>query len=488
MNFPHSSINKPVILRSYQTEGIQKIFNAWDPNGLNHKRVLFQMPTGTGKTTVFSEIVRKAKNKNKSVLLVVHRIELVEQIKDRLMAFGVDAGIISADITPEPNKMIQVATIQTLSKRTYPPAEIIIIDECHHAKAATYKKLWEIYPKAYFLGVTATPVRLNGDGFSDLFDILIPLGKLSFFIQEKHLVSIKHRVCGVPNLKDVKQVLRDYDLKMLKNVMLDNSIMANLVESYKKFANGKKTIIFAVDIEHSESIVERYNKAGIPAVHIDSRTPKKERKEILEKFKKGKIKILSNVDIVSEGFDVPDCEVVQLARPTKSLVLYLQQVGRCMRPTEGKEFGIVLDNAGLWLEHGLSYIDREWSLEGIKKEKEGIKVHRTIVRDEEGILREFKRPEEAEGLELIEPTEDIEMILIFESYLTEAVTKKHKLASVIYKYCEYLILNKLPLSMYATQYGHKRLTKQGYNHTIGLWEILFKQKQEEVNSKKTQKK
>ena len=320
-----------VQLRPYQNEGIKKIFEAWDPKRLNLMSVLFQMPTGTGKTTVFSEIVRKAQVKKKKVLIVVHRTELVEQIADRLTLFQVNAGIISANLKTTPDLDVQVATIQTLSRREKPPADIVIIDECHHSKAATYKKLWDIYPQARFLGVTATPVRINGEGFSELFDILIPLGKLSDFFDNGYLAPIKHLVCSIPDLSKVKQKMRDYDIKMLRNVMLDNSLMANLVESYQKYISGKKAIVFAVDIEHSKEIIKRYQEANIPAAHLDATTPKAERKEILQKFKNGEYLVLSNVDIVSEGFDVPDCEAVQLARPTKSLVLYLQQVGRCMR-------------------------------------------------------------------------------------------------------------------------------------------------------------
>jgi superfamily II DNA or RNA helicase len=458
-----------VKLRDYQTEGINKIFEAWNPERLNHKNVLFQMPTGTGKTTVFSQIVLKAHLKNKNVLIVVHRTELVEQISERLGEFGVSVGIISAGNKPLPEKEVQVATIQTLSRREYPPADIVIIDECHHSKADTYKKLWEIYPDARFLGVTATPVRLNGEGFSELFDILIPLGKLSYFIENEYLVKIKHLVCGIPDVSKVKLKLRDYDIQMLRNVMLDNSIMANLIESYKKFANGKKTIVFAVDIEHSKSIVERYLEAGIRAAHIDANTPKQERKETLDKFRSGEIIVLSNVDIVSEGFDVPDCEAVQLARPTKSLVLYLQQVGRCMRPVPGKECGIVLDNAGLWLDHGLSHIDRDWSLEGIPKTKRKVGLEKMVTIDEHEQIREIKRPFEATGLELVAVTEELERLLVFESYIRFAKNKGHKIVSVAFRYYDYLLSKKQNFSEFEIRYCHRRLNKEGCNYKIGYW-------------------
>lgn len=470
-----------VVLRPYQIEGIRNIFEAWNPEKLNLKNILFQMPTGTGKTTVFSEIVRKAKQKNKTVLIVVHRLELVKQISDRLTEFNVNVGVISAKHEPNPEHDIQVASIQTLSRRVYPPADIIIIDECHHSKANTYKKLWDIYPEARFLGVTATPARINGEGFNDLYDILIPSGKLSYFFENCYLVHIKHLVCSIPDLSKVKQRMRDYDIEMLRNVMLNNSLMANLVESYNKFAKGKKTIVFAVDVIHSKEIVNRYKNAGISAAHLDAKTNDNERRDILNKFKSSKIMVLSNVDIVSEGFDVPDCEVVQLARPTKSLVLYLQQVGRCMRPSKGKEYGLILDNAGLWLEHGLSYIDREWSLEGIKKHKKPLTFLNDIVYfDKEGIIRNIKKPSEAEGLELTELTEELERLLTFESYLRIAIINGHKLPSAVYKYKEYLLSLKTEMSDEEEIYCRKRLLNEGYTKAKIFLHIIKKEIKEEV--------
>jgi superfamily II DNA or RNA helicase len=469
-----------VELRLYQIEGIRNIFDAWNPEKLNLKNILFQMPTGTGKTTVFSEIVRRAKLKNKKVLIVVHRLELVEQIADRLLEFKVDVGIISAKQKSNLEHDIQVATIQTLSRRACPPADIVIIDECHHSKANTYKMLWEIYPEARFLGVTATPARINGEGFSDLFEKLISVGKLSFFFEKGYLVRIKHLVCGIPDLSKVKQRMKDYDVEMLRNVMLDNSLMANLIESYNKFAKGKKTIVFAVDILHSKEIVERYLKAGISAAHVDATTNKNERKDILNKFKSGEILVLSNVDIVSEGFDVPDCEAVQLARPTKSLVLYLQQVGRCMRPSKEKKYGLILDNAGLWLEHGLSYIDRDWSLDGINK-KHNSELKDIILLDEEGIIRKINRPNEAEGLELIELTNEVERLLTFESYLRTAISQEYKLPWAVIKYKEFLISRLIEMSDEEESYCRKRLLKLGYNKARGFLYIVKKEIKDEIN-------
>jgi superfamily II DNA or RNA helicase len=331
------------------------------------------------------------------------------------------------------------------------------------------------------LGVTATPARINGEGFSDLFEKLISLGKLSFFIENGFLARIKHLVGSIPDLSKVKQRMKDYDIEMLRYVMLDNSLMANLIESYNRFAKGKKTIIFAVDVLHSKEIVQRYLYADIPAAHIDATTPINERKIILNKFKSGEILVLSNVDIVSEGFDVPDCDAVQLARPTKSLVLYLQQVGRCMRPSPGKKYGLVLDNAGLWLEHGLSYVDRDWSLEGIKKNKNHSKTNDIVLFDKEGIIRSINRPNEAEGLELIELTKELERLITFESYLRIAISNEHNLYSAVYKYKEFLLSRLIEMLDEEEIYCRKRLLKLGYKKAKGFLYNIRKEIKEEIN-------
>lgn len=456
-------------LRPYQTQGIRDIFNAWNPLTQDLMNVLFQMPTGTGKTTVFSEIVRRARLKDKKVLIVVHRKELVEQIVERLSHFNVQSGIISGQIKADETQEVQVATIQSLSKREYPFADIVIIDECHHAKAATYKKLWDIYPQARFLGVTATPIRMNGEGFSDLFDILINCGKLSEFVKQGYLVKVKHIIGITPDLSSIKIKMNDYALNELGELMQDTELMADLVDSYHKKAKGKKMIVFAVNIEHSRQIVAQYQQKGISSEHIDATTPKKERELILQRFKEGKTMVLSNVDIVSEGFDVPDCEAVQLARPTKSLALYLQQVGRCMRPSPGKEEGIVLDNAGLWLEHGFCQQDRTWTLQGKKKRKRDSTHTLHLMIDREGVIKEAHIPQEVEGMELIELTLEAEELLAFEDFLNIALYQEHKPMAAFYRFEEYLNMIGRQLNLIHIKYIQNRLSKLPNPPKDGVW-------------------
>lgn len=419
------------------------------------------MPTGTGKTVLFSEIVRRGFKAERKILIVVHRRELVDQIKARLKSIEVDTGLIVAGIDSDYTKKIQVASIQTLSRREHPEANLIIIDECHHSKADTYKKLWEIYADAKFLGVTATPVRLSGEGFDDLFDELVASPPVSYFIQNKFLVPLKQLGCAHPDLSSVKKRQGEYITSQLSNVMLGNGLMSNLVESYQKYALNKSTIVFAVDVEHSKSIVERFRQAGISAEHIDATTPKNERDSILNQFKSKQIKIVSNVEIITEGFDFPECEAVQLARPTKSLALYLQMVGRVMRPAIGKTEGLVLDNAGLWREHGLAIIDRTWSLEGRKKKGHDFPDYHEIAIDEDGAVREVNRswPQEIEGLELVPLTEELDRLLAFEMFFQEAKSHGYKMLYAYNRYLEALKDQQVKITLFEFDYIKKRFSK-----------------------------
>lgn len=449
-------------LYPYQKEGLEKIFSEWR-KGV--RSVLFQMPTGTGKTILFAEIVKMGFQQNRKVLIVVHRTELVAQIKHKLMAKGVDAGTILAGEPSDYTKNIQVASLQTLVRREHPKADLIIIDECHHATAATYKNLWEIYPDARFLGVSATPRRLNGEGFEGIFEVLITSMPVRKFIQAGYLSKVTQYACELPDLKDVKKENNDYETDSLANVMMDNTLMADLVESYQQLCMGKSMIVFAVDVAHSKKIAQRYNDAGIIAAHIDKTTAKGEREKILDDFKNRKIQVVSNVEIITEGFDFPECEAVQLARPTKSLTLYLQMAGRVMRKAEGKSEGIILDNAGLWLEHGLATMDREWTLEGKKKKKEGTTGKNDLgqqlaIKDDGTFVAVSKeRIKEVKGLRLIPVIIENQNLLMFEKYLSEAIRKDYNLLYAYNRYTEYLAKSELNISQEDFEYIQNRLNQ-----------------------------
>lgn len=392
-----------VRIREYQKTGIEDILNAWKAV----KSVLFQMPTGTGKTTLFCEIVRKFTTElypDKKVLIITHRKELVEQVFNRLVSdFHLTSGIISASFIGNQSSSIQVASIQTLVRRLTHQKDIfslVIIDESHHALAATYKQLWNLYPSSKFLGVTATPIRTNGEGFEDLFDVLITSASIKWFIHNKHLSDIRYFANHAPDVSNIKIRAGDYDETELSEIMQDKAVMADLVQSYKDFAPGKKIIVFAVNRAHCSKIVEKYNSSGYLAKSIDTYTASDERNKIVNDFRNNKFKILCNVNIFTEGFDCPDVDAVQLARPTKSLTLFLQQVGRCMRPFQDKQYGIVLDNAGLWKEHGLPKMERNWTLTGTGKNM--CPAIKNIIGIKEIEQTGNNVPQESKGLRLVE--------------------------------------------------------------------------------------
>ncbi|MBP5525338.1 MAG: DEAD/DEAH box helicase [Paludibacteraceae bacterium] len=362
-------------LRPYQQEAKMEIFSSWD----ECDNVMFQMPTGTGKTRLFTSIIGDYKiwsvlnSIDSKILIVAHRIELIEQISESLTKYSIPHGIIAGGKERDLRNNVLVASIQTLTHHTNIDVAkdlnvgLVIIDEAHHSMASSYRKLWTMYATAKKLGVTATPWRMNNSGFSSIYDKLILSKSIKEFIEIGWLApynyySINHNssLYNEINTIDEFDIEGDYKVSALERVMDNSSIRAQLLDSYLKLAKGKKGIIYSISRKHSDHICEEYQKAGISIVRIDSKTPKNERTLYVKRFKEGSIDIIVNVDIFSEGFDCPDIEFIQLARPTKSLVKYLQQVGRGLRPTSGKNRCIILDNVGLHLTFGLPDEDRAW--------------------------------------------------------------------------------------------------------------------------------
>ena len=364
-------------LRPYQQEAKAGIFSAWD----ECDNVMFQMPTGTGKTRLFSSIISDIKawsalnSACNRILIIAHRIELIDQISENLQRYRIPHGIIAGGRTRDLRQSVQVASIQTITHfaniDTVGELDIrfIIIDEAHHSVANSYRKLWLLFSGAKKLGVTATPWRMNGEGFHELYDRLITSKPIKAFIAEQWLspfsfYSVKDESIEVQTITAINEfdIEGDYKVSALERQMDTTQIRARLLDSYIKLARGKKGIIYSISRRHSEHIREEYRNAGFRVVTIDATTPKDERRLYVQRFKNGLIDIIVNVDIFSEGFDCPDIEFIQLARPTKSLVKYLQQVGRGLRPTEGKTTCIILDNVGSCLRFGLPNEDRPWEL------------------------------------------------------------------------------------------------------------------------------
>lgn len=348
-------------LRDYQQDLISKTFAAWS-SGM--RKVLLQLSTGGGKTIIFAAVASELTCRGEGVLVVAHREELILQAADKMaVTTGVQPGIIKAGYKPT-DSLIQVASIQTLARRkTYPKAELVIVDEAHHASAASYRKLLDAYPKALILGVTATPRREDGYGLRDVFDHLVcsistlELITLGYLTDYKLIAGFKYSKHKVPQK-------RDFTKKELEQVASDYK-PEEVLKQWNNFCAGKKTILFAVNVMHSKAIAAKFRAAGITCEHLDGETPHDERKAILDRFKSGTTKIISNCAILTEGFDCPDSEAVVIARPTTSVTLWLQMLGRVLRPAPGKNYATILDMTDNWFRLGRPCDNREWSLDPI---------------------------------------------------------------------------------------------------------------------------
>lgn len=382
-------MKKEIQLYEYQKDMLRQIEDAF----VTHQSVMVQMPTGTGKTVLISEVVKREERrvKNPCVWIVVHRRELVEQIKKTLKRrLGT-----SLDAEREKSNVIEVFSIQWLTRHYQELEErpsLIVIDEAHHAVAKTYEEVMNAYPNAKKLGVTATPCRLTKRGFTDLFEVLLCSHSIPKFIKEGYLSDFDY-ISLNPNSEDQKKIDGlekraadgDYNIAEMQEVLDCKPSIERLYQTIKDFASGKKGIVYAINIEHAEHIAEYYREQGLAAVAISSKTPKEERRRMIELFKEGSagdkpycaslslittvgedetpkgIQILVNVDLFGEGFDCPDVEFIQLARPTLSLAKYLQMVGRGLRVAKGKECCTLLDNVGLYRLFGLPTTDWDWN-------------------------------------------------------------------------------------------------------------------------------
>lgn len=416
-----------ITLRNYQQLAKEDIFDKWNL----FDNILYQMPTGTGKTRLFTSIIRDINiwglrhNINFRILIIAHRSELIEQSSRSLDKYRIKHGVLAGTMKDKRDltQAIQVASIQTI---THPANQcliedlkfdFIIIDEAHHAVASSYQKLWEFCPDAKKLGVTATPWRMNNNGFAQIFDAYIPSMSIKEFIQKGWLATYQYYSIPISSelLKSIDSIREfdiegDYKNSALAEVCDTLKIRAQLYDSYAKNALGKKGIIYSISREHSEHICSQYQSHGVSIENIDSKTPAKVREAVINAFKNGEIDIIVNVDIFSEGFDCPDIEFIQLARPTKSLVKYIQQVGRGLRKNGDKRC-IILDNVGMYSRFGLPDEVRDWESYFYGESREYSSSKRYSRNN--GNIREYVETDLSEG--------DDEMVLIQDFEMPQTV-------------------------------------------------------------------
>lgn len=325
-------------------------------------------PQGSGKTVMITRLVQLARRAKKRVLIVCYRREAVFQTMEHLSKMGLNSdnsGVILAGFSYHKKRPIQVAAWSTLIRRVLPPADLVILDECHHALCLSYESFVEHYGREKIVGFSATPYRRDNKGLGDVFDELLVAAQPSELISRRFLANPRVFTAGPEFDLDIRHIKKaahgDFAPGDLQRVMDRDDLIGNIVSHWRREARDQRTLVFAVGVDHSEHIAERFRRKGVKAAHIDGSMPIEKREGLIEGFRAGRIQVLSNCMILSESFDLPACQAVVLARPTTSFALAMQQPGRVMRPS-GRRRPVVLDHALNCIRFGLPQSDRDHQL------------------------------------------------------------------------------------------------------------------------------
>lgn len=370
--YRHGPVNPmQLTLRPYQSQAVADLRAAFRSGA---RAPLLVAPTGSGKTVMFSAITQGAVARGRRVLILVHRRELIRQASSKLATAGVEHGIIAAGF-PASEQSVQVASVQTLARRLerqeWQP-DLIVIDEAHHAVAGTWSRVLSHWPDAYRLGVTATPVRRDGRGLGTMFDQLVLGPSVAALIEHQHLSDFRIYAPTAPCRLDSLPIRSgDFDSSAAAQALDKPSITGDAIGHYRKLAAGRSAIAFCCTAAHAEHVAAQFRAAGISAQTILGTTPIDEREQLIASFAGGSLQVLVSVDVISEGTDVPAAAVAVLLRPTQSEGLYLQQVGRVLRPAPGKPHALILDHVGNVHRHGFPDDHREWSLDDARKRGRG---------------------------------------------------------------------------------------------------------------------
>ncbi|MDP2663306.1 MAG: DEAD/DEAH box helicase [Dehalococcoidia bacterium] len=334
-----------------------------------HENPVLVAPTGGGKTSCAVGLIDIL---GKRTIFLAHRQELIDQAHRRLGQAGIEAGKILPGEPFYPSLSVQVASKDTVRRRGFPwVPELIIIDEAHHAVAKTYRAITDLYPDVPLVGLTATPFRKDGKPLRDVFGRLVIAANFDDLVAEGLLVEPSIKCPNIPDLSGVSTRGGDFDAAGAEDVMKSSVITGNIVDHWMRLAKGRRTLMYASGVEHSLLLVEAFKKAGVKAEHVDGDTPKGTRKALVQALEKGEIEILSNVDLFTEGTDIPSLEVAIVARCTASLMIHIQICGRVVRACEGKEGALILDHAGNALRHGPLNQPINYSLDGKLKKPRG---------------------------------------------------------------------------------------------------------------------
>jgi DNA repair protein RadD len=357
-------------LRPYQSDVLAEVEQVIDAG---QRRIILVAPTGAGKTIIASAIINDAQAKDLRVLMLAHTREIIRQTSTKLFEHSIKHGIIQAGFMTRPDEAVQVASVQTLWTRAMtgrmelPPADLLIIDEAHHCPANTYRKIIDAYPQAVLLGLTATPCRGDGRGLGGIFDTIIECPQVAELIEQKYLVRTRVFAPVDPDLKGVETRVGDYVESQLAERMDRANLVGDIISHWHRYGEKRKTVCFAVNVQHSLHIRDEFIKSGVSAAHVDGTMPKTERDAVLARLASGDISIIANCMVLTEGWDMPEVSCCILARPTRKMGLFRQMVGRVLRPAPGKVNAIVLDHSGAVFRHGFVEDRVEWTLDPEKR-------------------------------------------------------------------------------------------------------------------------
>ena len=358
-------------LRSYQVNVIAELDRVIDSG---KRRVIIVAPTGAGKTIIGAAVIKKAIDAGQNVLVLAHTREIIAQTSQKLHDNGIEHGVIQAGFMTRPGEAVQIASIQTLWTRAIrtarmelPPADLVIVDECHHAPAQTYRKIIEGYPQAAVVGLTATPCRGDGRGLGRIFDAIVECPQIAELIAQRHLVKTRVFAPTNPDLDGVQVRSGDYVEDQLAERMDKPNLVGDIISTWHRYGERRKTVCFAISVAHSLHIRDEFLKSGVRAEHVDGSIPKSDRDAVLVRLATGDADLVTNCMVLTEGWDMPEVSCCILARPTKKMGLYRQMVGRVLRPAPGKVDAIVLDHSGAVFRHGFVEDRVDWTLEADKR-------------------------------------------------------------------------------------------------------------------------
>jgi DNA repair protein RadD len=354
-------------LRPYQHQAVEQIRQAYRQG---HRAVLFVLPTGGGKTVVFSHIAEQAAARGNRICVLVHRQELLRQASASLSALGVRHGLIAANRSMDLSAPVQVASVQTLARRLrHIPADLfqlLVIDEAHHSNAGTWAKVLQHFGSARVLGVTATPCRSDGRGLGEHYQALVMGPTPAELTEQGFLAAARVLAPPGPSMMSLRKRMGDYDLAQAGQILQAGQALGDTLSHYRRYLDGQTAIAFCCSVAHAEAVAELFNRHGVAAASIDGTMDSSTREQLLGDLGAGRLKVLTSCQLIGEGVDVPSVAGAILLRPTQSVSLHLQMIGRCLRPQPGKT-AVILDHVGNVLRLGHHLEEREWSLDGVAR-------------------------------------------------------------------------------------------------------------------------